>query len=177
MAQFQPALRFTLQDEGGYAHTPGDKGGETYEGIARNFWPKWAGWDVIDAAKADPSFPRNLAGNAQLPSLVNSFYVQHGFWQMLYGQITSQSIATKLFDEDVNMGVKHGVECLQQAVGVLADGGFGPKTLAGVNAQAEAILLPAFVQVLVARYRAIVAGAPGQAKFLPEWLKRANRLP
>lgn len=177
MAEFQPALRFTLQDEGGYANTPGDKGGETYEGIARNFWPHWLGWQVIDASKDSSGVPHGLAQNADLQADVEAFY-RAQFWPGSFDHLVSQSIASKLFDECVNMGMAHGVKCLQQAVGGLAvDGGFGPKTLAAVNAQSEAHLLPAFVQSLMARYRAIVAGDPGQAKFLAGWLTRAERLP
>ena len=27
---------------------PEDRGGETYRGIARRAWPKWAGWKIVD---------------------------------------------------------------------------------------------------------------------------------
>ena len=41
MADFLPAFEQMIRDEGGYTlHTiPGDRGGQTYAGIARNFNP------------------------------------------------------------------------------------------------------------------------------------------
>lgn len=39
--------------EGGYANVLGDKGGETYMGISRVYWPSWPGWPVIDDWRAE----------------------------------------------------------------------------------------------------------------------------
>ena len=44
MADFKVAFAKTIRFEGGYVNHKADKGGETYKGIARNFWPKWKGW-------------------------------------------------------------------------------------------------------------------------------------
>ena len=48
MAKFQIAEAITGRNEGGYANNSADTGGETYAGIARNYWPKWQGWKYID---------------------------------------------------------------------------------------------------------------------------------
>lgn len=45
---FAKAFAATMQHEGEYANVVGDKGGETYMGISRVYWPSWAGWPVID---------------------------------------------------------------------------------------------------------------------------------
>jgi len=39
-----------MQDEGGYVlhEVPGDTGGMTYAGIARNKNPQWPGWALVD---------------------------------------------------------------------------------------------------------------------------------
>ncbi len=37
MANYTEALKITGLNEGGYNNIPGDKGGETYAGIARNY--------------------------------------------------------------------------------------------------------------------------------------------
>jgi lysozyme family protein len=43
MASFQQADALTSQIKGGYANNKLNRGGETYTGVARNFWPKRAG--------------------------------------------------------------------------------------------------------------------------------------
>ena len=50
MADFNLAFEKMIADEGGYVlHTiPGDTGGMTYAGIARNKNPNWPGWNLID---------------------------------------------------------------------------------------------------------------------------------
>ena len=50
MAQFEPAFEQMIRDEGGYVlhEVPGDTGGMTYAGIARNKNPQWNGWALVD---------------------------------------------------------------------------------------------------------------------------------
>lgn len=55
-AVFESAYAPVKQWEGGWCDVPGDSGGETYAGIARNFFPNWRGWPLIDAAKRHNSF-------------------------------------------------------------------------------------------------------------------------
>lgn len=43
MAIFEKAYDPVRQWEGGWCNVEGDRGGETYAGIARNFWPGWPG--------------------------------------------------------------------------------------------------------------------------------------
>ncbi len=40
-----------IKYEGYYANVTGDKGGETYMGVARKLHPDWEGWKYIDAYK------------------------------------------------------------------------------------------------------------------------------
>jgi hypothetical protein len=56
------ALGFTLGYEGEWVNDPDDRGGETYRGISRVHWPKWAGWAIIDAEKQNEAFPSRLMG-------------------------------------------------------------------------------------------------------------------
>ena len=50
MAIFNSAFQITMGNEGGYANNPADSGGETYKGIAKNYWPNWEGWTAVDQA-------------------------------------------------------------------------------------------------------------------------------
>ena len=52
MADFLTAYAPLARYEGGWCNDPADRGGETYAGIARNFFPAWPGWALIDAAAA-----------------------------------------------------------------------------------------------------------------------------
>ena len=46
MGEFEQAFEKMIRNEGGYLlhKVSGDRGGQTYAGIARNFYPDWDGW-------------------------------------------------------------------------------------------------------------------------------------
>ncbi len=147
MAGFEQAYYETQDHEGGYSNHAKDKGGETYKGIARKFWPKWEGWTIIDRIKDE--LPPNLReaqmnNNVYLEGLVSAFYKEH-FWDVLKCEEMPQSIANELFDTSVNMGVGYGAKCLQKALNklnrnqkdypdLIVDGGIGNKSIAVLKA-------------------------------------------
>ena len=172
MADFQAAFNATMKNEGGYANNPADHGGETYKGIARNFWRGWEGWARIDAARGKPGFPKSLASDTKLQSLVAEFY-QRNFWTPWMSEITSQAAAEWVFDKGVNMGLVQAVKLLQRAAGVTADGQVGPKTLTAINASDPAQFLEACREQARAFYTHLAEINPGQRQFLKGWLARA----
>lgn len=118
MAQFNPAFQITMGNEGGYANNPNDRGGETYKGVAKNFWPNWSGWPIVDGiiATKPPSINQALNNNAQLQTLVLSFY-KANFWDTeSLDNINDQQVANQLFDTAVNMGTGIASKFLQQGV-------------------------------------------------------------
>jgi len=147
MADFNEAFEKTLKHEGAYSNNAKDKGGETYKGIARNFWPDWGGWKIIDRIKND--FPPNLRDaqfilNPHLHGLVCDFY-KVNFWDKLNCVYMPQPIANELFDTSVNMGIGYGGKCLQQALNklnrnqqdypdLIVDGGIGNKSIDALTA-------------------------------------------
>jgi lysozyme family protein len=138
LANFDDAFAVVLGNEGGYKPAEGtDPGGETYAGIARNKWPNWEGWSIIDQSKGGSGFPENLKTNAPLNERVKDFY-RDSFWQ--FSVIKDQSVATKLFDMCVNMGKKESVLLLQTILvhdyghkELELDGVWGPMTEKLVN--------------------------------------------
>ena len=76
MADFEPCFEKVILIEGGYKlhEVQGDRGGMTYAGIARNFWPKWPGWAKIDANEFD----------GELTRLVRVFFKAE-FWDRIRG--------------------------------------------------------------------------------------------
>ena len=119
MADFNVAYDKTMKIEGGYTNNPADKGGETYGGISRKFFPNWSGWKIIDETKGKQVWEQLIENNQQLKSLQRSFYKQE-FWDKLYGdKIASEIIAHELFDTAVNMGSKASVEFLQRSLNIM----------------------------------------------------------
>lgn len=165
MADFQPAYEIMIRNEGGYTHhkVSGDRGGQTYAGIARNFHSDWQGWSLID---------NNDLDNPKLTQLVFEFYKQK-FWDKVKGdQIKSQRIAQTLFDFSVNAGVKTASKLAQIVVGATPDGIIGEKSLEKINAADEELFVTKYALAKVARYVEIVKRDRGQIKFLVGWLNR-----
>ena len=50
---FDELFEGVIKHEGYYANVSGDRGGETYMGVARNLHPNWEGWPVIDLYKSE----------------------------------------------------------------------------------------------------------------------------
>lgn len=116
MAQFNSIIIDTLKFEGGYVKDPDDRGGETFKGVSRVFWPKWAGWAIIDQAKQQKGFPGNLKGNVKLDGMVIEFYKVNFFDRISGEQINHSRVAGLIFDSAVNEGV---VPAVKRAQGIL----------------------------------------------------------
>jgi lysozyme family protein len=117
---------------------------------------------------------------AQRGPAVQSFY-QVNFWNRWLAQITSDGVVKRVFDEAVNGGAGTAVRILQAAVNTLTnyrigvDGNWGPMTVASANACDQLSLTGEFIQLRCAHYRSIAASNPSEAKYLPEWLARAQK--
>ena len=122
----------TLQNEGGWVNNPRDTGKETYKGIARKFNPKWAGWAIIDAEKAElgkqPRFGIKayrsyakrlntfLAANATLQKLVVARYHANEWAEILGDDWEGMYLPYKAFDVGVNCGEGSAALCLIDTV-------------------------------------------------------------
>lgn len=87
--------------------------------------------------------------------------------------IVNQSVANILVDWGWMSGSTTAIKKAQAALGLVADGVVGPKTLAALNNNPGA----AFEIIKRARrkhFEAIVASNPSQSKFLKGWLNRLN---
>lgn len=161
MADFRPAFERMIRDEGGFVlhNVPGDRGGQTYAGIARNMHPKWPGWASIDA------------GGTPSAQSVHDFY-RVNFWDDIRGdQITNATVASDIFNFYVNTGRPAKV-LVQVVVGATPDGAFGPRTVAAINAFDPEKFILAYALVKITRYRDIVQRDRTQIKFLLGWINR-----
>jgi lysozyme family protein len=166
MADFVKAFQYMMSDEDA-AHLcktvpdigPKDKPGPFWaiSGINSDAWP--VDFARINALPLDKRLPEVMA-----------FYKAH-FWNSYMDQLTNQDIANRLLDGTVNTGMKPTLRALQLAVNdckagtLIADGKWGPRTLAAVNA-APANLLNCFRGERLAFYKLIVVKNPAKAKFL-----------
>jgi len=157
MSNFDEAIGFVLANEGGLSNDPADPGGLTNFGISQKQYP------ALDI--------RNLTREDAVQ------IYQDDYWNKFqYGDITSQRVATKLFDAAVNMGPVRAVRLLQLALGsvqagpVVADGVLGTQTVAAVNAADESSLMDEFKAQLAKYYCDL-----GKPEFMLGWLRRACR--
>ncbi len=200
MADFLIAYAPLKEFEGGWCDVPGDAGGETYAGIARNFFPDWRGWPLIDAAKSHSShsrgaraFSRHLAALPGLADLVRDWYRVEWWERMRLGQFP-QIVADELFEQAVNLGRGGSGKLLQRLCNAMnfdkrngaalfadlvVDGAVGPKTLAALarvlnrRASDEAVV-HALNCLQGAHYINIAAANAARRKFVDGWMRRTH---
>lgn len=171
MADFEKALAKTLPHEGWYSNVEGDNGGETYAGISRKNFPKWKGWEIVDAHK--PLKWNQKIEDQQLDKMIAAFYRVEK-WNKVYGEnIRDQGVASFLFDWHVNSGY-HAVEALQKIIGAQVDGVMGSRTVTATNNYIGGDLLQKLIAARKAFVKAIVNRKPTQEKFLAGWNARID---
>lgn len=189
MANFDEAFDLIMGYEGGYDNDPYDVGGETYKGIARNYYPEWKGWEIIDQAKEDSRFPYNLRDIEELDKKVKKFY-RKLYWNLFWGdKIQNQAIANELFDCGVNLGINRAIKYLQIALNVLnrnatlysdlvEDGIYGPATHNALNTYLsidDPVYIIKIINILQGyHYISYMKKSPTQERFARGWLKRVS---
>ena len=168
MANFEQAFEKMISDEGGYVlHTvPGDTGGMTYAGIARNKNPQWGGWNLIDNKEIN---------NPLLTGMVRGFYKAE-FWDRLRGdEVTNQTVAESVFNFGVNTGLSVAVKLAQLIVGATPDGAVGNVTLQKFNNAEPESFKKSYALAKITRYADICNRNRTQSKFLLGWVQRTLR--
>lgn len=152
MAKFEISYKLVLEYEGGYSNDANDRGGETYCGIARNFFPKWRGWKYVDQAKNEygtrsNTLTKQLRGIEDLQDAVAEWY-QEEWWDKLKLSKLSQELANEIFEQSINLGKAGHGKLLQQLINafnynpstdgtlftdLVVDGAIGPKTLEALS--------------------------------------------
>lgn len=157
MADAKTAIALTLMHEGGYVNNQADPGGATNMGITQ---------------KDLPDTPIQTLTVEQAEK-----YYLDTYWKPIYGSISSQAIASKLFDLGVLFGVGTAVKVLQGIFskhGIIADGLFGPATLEIVNTAEPIGLLTAYKSAMLERAERVVIDHPNEGIFLSGWKSRIN---
>lgn len=174
MADFLKAFNNSIGHEGGWVNDPADKGGETYNGIARNFHPNWEGWQLLDAIpnkKRFDIFP-------QLNSLVANFYYSVYWLRLNLNKIINDDLAALVFDWTLNSGgaAREIQKILNSQFGfsLVIDGIIGKNTINALNAVNAAYLINQITQARVNYYKSGVSDGWLDKKFLNGLIARAE---
>jgi lysozyme family protein len=120
-SNFEPCLAKMLAHEGGFVNHPKDPGGMTNLGVTKRVWEEWVGHEVDEKQM-----------RALTPETVAPLY-KRKYWDAVRADDLVAGVDYCVFDVAVNSGPGRAIKFLQSSVGVTADGGFGPATLAAVK--------------------------------------------
>jgi lysozyme family protein len=124
-SNFETCLALMLAHEGGYVHHEKDPGGRTNHGVTQRVWEEWVGHEV------DEKQMRALTHEMVAP------LYKRKYWDAVRADDLVAGVDYCVFDVAVNSGPGRAIKFLQSCVGVTADGGFGPATLAAVKKAEE----------------------------------------
>lgn len=153
---WKKAFELMLKSEDGYVHHPSDPGGRTNLGVTQATWENWVG------RGSDEAEMRGLT-----PEKVEPMYKKK-YWDAVRGDELPVGLDYLMFDFAVNAGAGRAIKTLQTAVGVTPDGGFGPMTMAAVQAVDPNELIERFSQAKEDFYRSLTTFAT----FGKGWLNR-----
>jgi len=182
MKTFDELYDRVIKHEGYYANIKGDRGGETYMGVARNLHPNWEGWQIIDDYKSTYEVPkRNTKIDIpELTAMVKEFYKSTFYDRYNIGYIVSGSLQEIIFDWCVNSG--YWGSCGVQKVlnrffdcDLKLDGIFGKNTVKAINSCHPETLFNAIKSARINYYNTIAQRGQNH-KFLTGWLKRINAI-
>ncbi len=187
MANFDAYFPKLLRNEGNYCDTPGDSGGETYQGVSRKYNGTWPGWATVDATKkklglSSPvpqpkwaALNAELVPNAALSANVKQLY-RANYWDALHlDGVRSQSVAEQLADHGINAGPKQPIRMLQYLLNTLyghslgIDGQMGPQTIAALNAVSAPLFYLSLVEMRQAYYYYLAGSPATSTPRMAEW--------
>ncbi|MCU4176467.1 glycoside hydrolase family 108 protein [Carboxylicivirga sp. N1Y90] len=171
-----------IKHEGYYANVTGDRGGETYMGVARNLHPNWDGWEYIDAYKETyGKIKRNFKIDIpELNQLVKDFYKHTFYDHYQIGSIKNGSLQEIIFDWCVNSG-HWGSRGVQRTLNqffnaeLKMDGIIGKQTLKIINGCNPRELFEAIKAARI-RYYYTIAKKGQNYRFLKGWLRRIGSI-
>ena len=156
---FDACLPIILQSEGGFVNNPADPGGATNLGVTIGTLSDWLG---RPATVADVQ--------ALTPAAVAPIY-QANYWNKTCCDSWDTGVDLMVFDAAVNQGPGRAIMTLQTALGVTADGGVGPATLAAAQMENAADIIAKMSAAREAFYRSLSTFST----FGTGWLNRLTR--
>lgn len=165
MTNFDHAIEYILENEGGYACEPYDPGGATNFGISIHM--------LATARKTAVTIDDVKDLTLDEAKQIYKTY----FWNELKLEEIPLSIGTAIFDMAVNMGQGKATMCAQLALGNSSvDGILGKRTLDQLKFVDRFEFLYAFIGQIQDFYCNIVIKNPKEIVFLKGWIRRSTRL-
>lgn len=177
MGEFNSAVVYVLQNEGGLQEDPKDSGGITNYGISLRFLRS-----IKDSKKYGINAETINSETIKELTLdqAKSIYKQE-FWDHApFERINNQNNCNFIFDMAVNMGISPAIKCAQRSCwavlkqrNILVDDGIlGNQTIELMN-RCSIYLLAAMRSERAGDYRLIAEKNPNDKEYLNGWLNRS----
>lgn len=121
-ANFDKALAYVLEHEGGWVHHKLDPGGETNRGVTQ------AVYDAYRKVRGRGQQSVKFITEAEIHAIYKFQY-----WDKIRGDFLPAGLDYAVFDFAVNSGVSRAAKYLQAVLGVAQDGQIGAMTLGAVK--------------------------------------------
>ncbi|WP_152018455.1 glycosyl hydrolase 108 family protein [Aliarcobacter butzleri] len=124
MDNFNKALNFIFNAEGGYSNRKNDAGGATNFGITQKTFNSAISRGIINTDITDVKYINK--------DLATQIY-KHDYWNSISANKLPTGIDVALFDMTVNAGVANAIKTLQKTLGIKQDGIIGNDTINAIN--------------------------------------------
>ncbi len=156
-ANFEKALAYVLEHEGGYVNHPRDPGGATNKGVTQ------AVYDGYRKMRGRGLQSVKFISDEELQAIYKFQY-----WDAVRGDLLPTGVDYAVFDFAVNSGVKRASKYLQAVVGVAQDGIIGARTIAAVDSP------PATINALCDRRMGFLRNLKTFLTFGRGWTRRVQ---
>lgn len=169
--RFEKYWNYLRKWEGTYANDPVDRGGETFMGVCRKYFPKLKVWNSLDKLKTFNEKKNYKPTDEELYEIKKMYY-DNFYNRVRADEYNNEKLALQVADFANGSGVITAIKKLQQMLGVKVDGIIGPKTMEAANTQSN--VAERFRAIRNQFYDNIVKNNPSQVKFIKGWHNRAN---
>lgn len=143
ISRFKECLDFIYKMEGGFVNDPQDKGGMTFKGICRKYYPDLKIWNTIDDL-----LPNKSLINTLYSTEIDDVYKKE-YWDKCNCDLMEEPLDLIIFDTAVNMGVGRAKQFLRKTT--------DPDL---------------YLYLRLDYYKEICKNNPSQNKFLKGWANR-----